>query len=123
MAKEKLFENKIKKFLHSIGIYAAGTPKEKMIVKQTGWFFKHWAGPYSPSGIPDIICCVNGKFVGIEVKADDGHASELQKRNIDLINKSNGIGLIIYPKDFEMLKSLLNAVSEGKEDEFYKLPC
>lgn len=92
-----------------------------MTVEQTGWFFKFWAGPYSKAGIPDIICCVNGKFVGIEVKADDGHASELQKLNIDRIEKANGIGLIIYPKDFEMLKSLIKAVIEGKEDEFYKL--
>jgi hypothetical protein len=121
MAKEKKFETKIKEYLHSIGIYAAGTPKDKMTVKQVGWFFKHWAGPYSPSGIPDIIACVNGKFVGIEVKAEDGHPSALQTRNIELIEKSNGIGLIIYPKDFEMLKSLLKAVSEGKEKEFYKL--
>ena len=121
MAKEKLFENKIKTFLHSIGIYAAGTPKDKMIVEQKGWFFKHWAGPYSPSGIPDIICCINGKFVGIEVKADNGHPSALQLRNISLIEKANGIGLIIYPKDFEMLKTLLIAVIEGKETEFYKL--
>ena len=106
MAGEKIFENKIKAFLDDL-------PKT--------WYFKYWAGPYSKAGIPDIIACVNGKFVGIEVKADKGHASELQIRNIDLIEKANGIGLIIYPKDFEMLKSLLNAVSEGKEHEFYKL--
>jgi len=106
MAGEKLFENKIKAFLDVL-------PKT--------WYFKYWAGPYSKSGIPDIIACINGKFIGIEVKADKGHASELQKRNVDLIEKANGIGLIIYPKDFEMLKTLLKAISEGKEYEFYKL--
>ena len=30
--------------------------------------------------------------------------SELQKRNIRLINESNGKGLILYPKDFENFK-------------------
>jgi hypothetical protein len=98
MAKEKIFENKIKDFLTTL-------PKT--------WFFKHWAGPYSTVGIPDIICCVNGTFIGIEVKAEDGHSSVLQERNIKLINESNGIGLIIYPKHFEWLKGFLRGVSEG----------
>lgn len=111
MAKEKIFENKIKKFLHSIGIYAAGTPANKMDITPKGWFFKFWAGPYSPVGIPDIICCCNGTFVAIEVKAEDGHPSELQKRNVNLINDCNGVGLIIYPKDFDYLKKVLTAIS------------
>lgn len=89
MAAEKVFENQIKKFLESL---------------PNTWFFKYWAGPYSKSGIPDIICCCNGRFVGIEVKAENGHASELQKRNIELIQGAKGIGYILYPKDFESFR-------------------
>lgn len=89
MAAEKVFENKIKKFLESL---------------PNTWHFKYWAGPYSKSGIPDIIACVNGRFVGIEVKAENGHASELQKRNIELIQGAKGIGYILYPKDFESFR-------------------
>lgn len=89
MAAEKVFENKIKKYLDSL-------PK--------CWYFKFWAGPYSKSGIPDIIALINGKFVGIEVKGPTGKASELQKRNIRLINKCGGYGVILYPKDFEEFK-------------------
>ena len=89
---EKQFEDKIKQFLNKL-------PKT--------WYFKVWSGPYSKSGIPDIVACVNGQFVAIEVKAENGRASELQKRNIKLINDCNGVGLIVYPKDFEGLKTLL----------------
>lgn len=89
MAKEKQFEDKIKKFLKEL---------------PDTWFFKHWAGAYSQSGIPDIIACVNGHFVGIEVKAEDGHPSPLQIRNIDLIRSSRGYAYILYPKDFEAFK-------------------
>ncbi len=52
----------------------------------------------------DIIACVNGHFVGIEVKAPNGHPSELQKRNIKLIHEANGYACIVYPKDFEKTK-------------------
>lgn len=93
MGNEKIFENEIKKFLNSL---------------PNTWYFKYWAGPYSKSGIPDIIACVNGHFVGIEVKGSSGHASELQKRNIRLIRESNGYACIVYPKDFERLKKELN---------------
>lgn len=89
MAAEKIFENKIKKFLDSLPYT---------------WHFKVWAGPYSKSGIPDLIACVNGKFVAIEVKGPTGKPSELQKRNIRLIKESKGIAYILYPKDFESFK-------------------
>ena len=92
MAAEKQFENRIKKFLSSL---------------PNTYYFKYWAGPYSKSGIPDIIACVNGHFVGIEVKGPNGHPSELQKRNIRLIQESNGYACIVYPKDFERLKKEL----------------
>jgi Holliday junction resolvase len=90
MPKEKEFEKKIKRFLDSLDSEV--------------WYFKHWAGPYSKSGIPDIVACVNNNFVGIEVKAADGKASALQIRNIELIRAAGGIGYILYPKDFEKFK-------------------
>lgn len=97
MGAEKVFENEIKKFLEKL---------------PNTWYFKVWSGPYSKSGIPDIIACINGKFVAIEVKAENGHASDLQKRNIRLINQCNGIGYIVYPRDFERIKIDLNRISE-----------
>ena len=106
MAKEKQFEDKIKKFLKSLPDI---------------WFFKHWAGAYSQSGIPDIICCVNGHFVGIEVKAEDGHPSPLQIRNIDLIRKSKGYAYILYPKDFEPFnKDMIGLVDTSKIKQMKK---
>lgn len=89
MAAEKQFENKIKSFLKDKGIY----------------HFKFWAGPYSKVGIPDIIACVNGRFVGIEVKGPNGRASEIQKYNIKKINESGGLAYILYPKDFDSFKN------------------
>lgn len=53
MAAEKNFENKIKGFLKDHGC----------------WFLKYWGGAaYTKSGIPDILACCEGFFLGIEVK-------------------------------------------------------
>lgn len=42
------------------------------------------------NGTPDIIACVGGHFVAIEVKAAKGVVAPLQTYQIDLINKTGG---------------------------------
>lgn len=110
MAAEKQFENKLKRWLHSIGIYAAGTPSDKMEAVQIGWYMKVWSGGYQKSGIPDMLLCVNGFFVSVELKAPNGKPSDLQKMNTARINQSNGIGIILFPDGFEEFKKMMKGV-------------
>lgn len=92
IAAEKNFENKIKAYLKSIGAY----------------FIKTHGDRFSKVGTPDIIACVNGHFVAVEVKAENGKPSELQRYHIQQINKAGGYGVILYPKDFEQFKQYIN---------------
>ncbi|AZK44795.1 VRR-NUC domain-containing protein [Paenibacillus lentus] len=110
MASEKLFEKKVEKHLHAIGVYQAGTPSHRMETDQIGWFTKIWGGGYQKSGIPDLLCCVNGFFVSVELKASKGRPSDLQKMNTARINRSNGIGIVLYPEGFENFKELMKKV-------------
>lgn len=43
------------------------------------------------SGYPDILCCVQGKFVGLELKDDIGAASPQQELVIERIIKAGGV--------------------------------
>lgn len=88
MASEKTFENKIKLYLKSIGAY----------------FIKTHGDRFSKVGTPDILACVNGHFVAVEVKAENGRPSDLQIYHIEQIKKAGGYGIILYPKDFEKFK-------------------
>lgn len=94
MASEKNYENRIKAFLKSKGIY----------------YFKMLGCSATRAGVPDIICCVNGKFVAIEVKAANGRPTPLQIMNIQEINRCGGMAIIVYPKDFENLKGIIEAL-------------
>ena len=96
MAEEKNFENKIKNYLKANGC----------------WFVKYFANRMTKSGVPDIIACVNGFFVGIEVKASNGHPSELQVWNRDEIRKSGGISIIVYPDQWEDFTLLIQDLIE-----------
>ena len=55
------------------------------------FFWKEHGGPYGTSGIPDIICCYRGRFLGLEVKLPTGRLTELQKRALAKINAAGGI--------------------------------
>ena len=92
MAGEKNFENKIKKFLKDRGC----------------WYVKYFANRNTRAGVPDILACVSGRFVAIEVKAENGKPTELQKWNVVQIQNSGGIALILYPADWEQFVDLIN---------------
>lgn len=94
MAAEKNFENKIKKYLEDRGC----------------WFVKFFANRMTKVGVPDILACVNGFFVGIEVKASNGRPSDLQLWNRGKIRDAGGISVIVYPDQWEDLKMLIDDI-------------
>ena len=99
MAEEKLFENKIKIFLS----------------EHHAWFVKYWAGAaYTKSGVPDIICCLDGHFVAIEVKAANGRPSELQLHTINEIRKAGGFAFVLYPSGWDKFKQFVKDLKEEK---------
>ncbi|MEG1013689.1 MAG: VRR-NUC domain-containing protein [Clostridia bacterium] len=55
------------------------------------FFWKEHGGAYSTAGIPDIICCYKGRFLGLEAKLPSGRLTELQKRALDKISRAGGI--------------------------------
>lgn len=55
------------------------------------FFWKEHGGPFGTNGVPDIICCYKGRFLGMECKLPGGVLTELQKRAIEKINKAGGI--------------------------------
>lgn len=77
---EKTIENQIKGYLDSIGAY----------------HIKTHGNMFSRAGTPDIITCVKGVFVAIEVKKPGGVVSALQMANIKLINNAGGVAFVAY---------------------------
>lgn len=114
MAEEKLFESRVKAFLISERIYPAGYPREKMEAEVCGWFFKVWGGGYQKAGIPDLIINIRGHFIAVELKAEKGKPSDLQLKNIRMINVSNGSGIILYPSGFDRFTEFVKGVKQCK---------
>ena len=98
MAAEKQFENKIKKHLTDSGI----------------WHVKYFANGFTKSGIPDILACCGGKFLAIEVKAENGKPSALQLHHIEKIKQSGGHAVIVKPSQFDELIELIQRLLNDK---------
>ena len=103
--------------------YAKGklmTPEakvKKVVVNQLrnlgAYYFYPVTGGYGRSGVPDIVGCYKGKFFGIECKAGKNTPTPLQQINLDVIEKQNGIALVVNEKNIHSVRDLIT----GDTDE------
>ena len=98
MAEEKQFETKIKKFLSD----------------NDSFYVKFFANSMTKKGIPDVLACVNGYFVAIEVKAQNGRPSELQLYQCRKIWDAGGFAFILYPSGFDRFKAFIEDLKIDK---------
>jgi len=74
-------------------------------LKELGaYYFYASTGGYGASGVPDIVACYKGKFIGIECKANGNKATALQQKHLREISMQQGISLIIDETNVEMLE-------------------
>lgn len=93
MAEEKNYEKKIRQYMTDKG----------------SWVLKTFSNGIQRTGIPDLLICYQGRFMGLEVKASNGTPTSLQLWNLSEITKNGGLAYIICPPDgIERLKRLVS---------------
>ena len=63
------------------------------------FFWKEHGGQYGTAGIPDIIVCYKGRFIGLEAKVGRNNPTKLQAVTIDRINAAGGIAVVVRTVD------------------------
>ena len=72
----------------------------------------------SHRGDPDIIGCINGQFIALELKKDDKtNPSKLQDYVLKRIADTNGIALVLNPQNFEESYAMLMELSCNEQDD------
>jgi hypothetical protein len=71
---ESYEKDEIKKYLKSIG----------------AWYFSPFMAGFGKSGVPDIICCIEGTLWGLEVKREGKSPTTLQQHRISEIKAAGG---------------------------------
>ena len=62
-------------------------------------------GIYGQAGVPDIIACIKGRFVAIEVKRPGQKPKPIQEAFLDSINKKGG--LAFWSDNLDKVKDIL----------------
>ena len=81
------------------------------LLKQYGvYFFFPATHGYGKSGVPDIICCIKGRFLAIECKAGNNEPTALQKREILQIQQAGGMAMVVK-EDLTLLEFILKELT------------
>lgn len=78
------------------------------------FFWKEHGGIYGTSGIPDIIVCIDGRFIALEVKTQKGKTTPLQNATIRKIHSSGGFAFVV--RSVEEAKNAIDSAMGGKND-------
>jgi hypothetical protein len=76
----------------------------KALVEHGGldlYIFKMHGGPHSPPGVPDLIMCYRGVFVGLEVKMPNraSKVTEVQAHHLNQIRRAGGYSRVVTTPD------------------------
>jgi len=93
---EKKVKDKVRKLLKEHGVYN----------------FMPATHGFGRSGVPDIIACLNGRFIAIETKAGKGTTTALQDRELRLIEESGGKTFVINEDGLDELELYLASFDE-----------
>lgn len=88
----------------------AMTPEAKVkkkvvdILKAAGaYYFFPATGGFGRSGVPDIIVCFNGQFIGIECKAGSNKPTALQENELKKIQDAGGNAFVVNEESLNAL--------------------
>jgi Holliday junction resolvase len=75
----------------------------KLLKKHGAYYFFPATGGYGRSGVPDIIVCFKGRFIGIECKAGDNTPTALQQRELMRIIDAGGSAFVVNEESLSAL--------------------
>lgn len=98
----------------------AATPEKKVKTKiasildsEEVYYFFPATGGYGRSGVPDIVCCVDGKFLAIECKAGSNKPTALQVRELERIRRRGGVAVVANEENWDMVRGLIRTLKQG----------
>ena len=99
----------------------AATPESKVkakikaILKEHGVYYAMPIGTgYGNAGVPDFLCCMDGRFLAIEAKANGGKPTALQEKNLRDIETAGGITCVLNEDNVSALGGYINLMKEKK---------
>ena len=94
--------------------------KIHVILKEYGAYAVNYIGGISANnGTPDILACLNGRFIAIEAKAGKNKPTDLQTLNLKRIDDAGGLAFVINETNLSVLEVMLDDPTHARSN--YKL--
>jgi Holliday junction resolvase len=90
------------------------TKVESVLKSEGAYYFFPATHGYGRSGVPDIIACVNGRFLAIECKAGGNKPTALQVREIENIRAAGGVAVVANEENWDTLPELIRKLKVGE---------
>ena len=88
--------------------------KVKDILERSGaYFFMPPMNGYGASGVPDIVACLNGRFIGVECKANGNKPTKLQMKNLEQIRDAGGWAFVVDETSIGLFAMSLSITPKG----------
>ena len=84
------------------------TRVESVLKSEGAYYFFPATHGYGRSGVPDIIACVNGRFLAIECKAGGNKPTALQVREIENIRSAGGMAVVANEENWDEVRLLVH---------------
>lgn len=84
------------------------TRVESVLKSEGAYYFFPATHGYGRSGVPDIIACVNGRFLAIEYKAGANKPTALQVREIENIRAAGGVAVVANEENWDEVRLLVH---------------
>ena len=99
-----------------VGLFANEAAVKKRICKHLrmagAWVTMPHQRGFSQKGVPDILACYKGRFLGIEVKYNGNTTSEFQDIQLNKIEAAGGISLVLDETNWRLILLWLQHVGE-----------
>lgn len=86
----------------------------KILKERGAYYFFPVTGGFGRSGVPDIIACYNGQFIGIECKAGKNTPTLLQFAEMAQIDKARGVTMVVNENNTDWVSNTLDAIENLK---------
>lgn len=83
----------------------------KILTDAGAYFFYPATGGYGRSGVPDIVACLSGHFIGIECKAGSNKTTALQDAELQKIRMARGVAFIVNEDNVDKLPQVLAGIT------------
>lgn len=95
-----------------------GSEIRRACIKRGAFAFKIHGGPTMMAGLPDLIMCYRGRFIGMEIKVPDpsSQPSVIQRRRIKEIRDAAGAAYVVRSVESAMrILARVDAELDGED--------